>query len=259
MIEVEGYLCSKWNVTIADTSHAFYRIPPAVPASFYPSLMAGCRLWLDAADVGTITATGSSVTSWRDKSGFGFTITFAANPTTGTTQQNGNNVLVFAASRGSNLNCIINAAEHTLIAVHKPSAADSNTNLFRFQTGVASPYVVFPYYSSSTARGWVTSVDGAALSNTGAGLPEGSPTSSYSLITAAITSGSQEIFRNGSRVASATEALTTSNMPGLTIGATTTGTEPYGGNVGELIIYNTKLSAFQRQLVEGYLVKKWGL
>lgn len=259
MREVEGYLCWKWGVTVADASHAYVRVPPAVSTVFHPPMFPGCVLWADAADPTTLTASGSSVTAWTDKSGNGNTLSFAVSPTTGSVFQNGNNTLTFAASLGSNSNCIINAANHTLIAVHRPSTVDSNTSLFRFQTGTANPYVVFPYYSSATSRGWVTSVDGAALSNTGAGLPEGSSTSTYTMVMACIASASQEVFSNGVRVASNTQALTTSNMPFLTLGATTTGTEPYGGNVGELIVYNYKLSETQRMILEGYLAKKWNL
>lgn len=259
MRNVEGYLCQKWSVSFADVSHAFVKVPPTVPASFLPSLIPGCIGWFDAADLSTITATGSSVTSWRDKSGLGNTMTFTSSPTTGVSVQNGNNIVTFAGGYGTAATCVVNAENHTLFAVHKPSAAASNTSLFRFQTGTASPYVVFPYYSAATARGWVTSVDGATLSNTGAGLPESSSTTSFTLISACIASASQEVFSNGVLVASNTQILTTTTTPALTVGATTTGTEPYGGGVGELLVYNSKLSTAQRQLVEGYLAKKWAV
>jgi hypothetical protein len=256
---VEGYLCQKWGVGIADVSHPYVKFPPMVSRRFTPSATLGAALWLDAADVSTLTLTGSSVTAWADKSDARANITFTVSPTTGGTTQNGNNVLTFAGARGSNAGLTINAADHTLVAVHKPSTAASNTSLFRFQTGTASPYVVFPYYSSATARGWVTSVDGTALSNTGAGLPEGSSTSAYTMVMACIASASQEVFSNGVLVAQNTQTLTTSNMPFLTIGATTTGTEPYGGTVGELLVFNAKLQPQQRYALEGYLAVKWGI
>jgi len=258
MRQVEGYLCQKWNVTTADTSHAYSKFPPTVPARFTPDLLPGCILWLDAADTTTLVTSGSSVTTWNDKSSNAFNVSFAVSPTTGTQTLNGNNVLVFAGARGSNLNCIVSADTHTLIAVHQPSATASNTSLFRFQTGTANPYVVFPYYSTSN-QGYVTSADGATLSNTGAGLPDASPTTKYSLLTASISNCNLQVFRDGALVASNTATLTVTTLPGLTVGATTTGTEPYGGNVAELLVFNAKLSPAHQQLVEGYLAKKWNL
>ena len=259
MRRVEGYLCWKWNATIGDVSHAYRRFSPSLTSSFNPSsMLPGCSLWLDAADIGTLTTTGSVVTSWRDKSGRGFNVSFPTGPTTGTAVQNGNNVLAFSSSLGSNLSCLIPADDHTLIAVHRPSAVESNTSLFRFQSGTAIPYVVFPYYGGGTARGWVTSQGDATLDISGAGLPEGSSTSSYTMVMACIASASQEVFSNGILVASNTQVLTTSNIS-LRIGATSTGTQFYGGNVGELLMFRTKLLTPQRQLLEGYLAGKWGV
>ena len=257
MRQVEGYLCQKWNV-VADASHAYVRVPPMVPLFNMPNMLPGCILWLDAADPTTLVTSGSSVTTWNDKSPRAFNVSFSVGPTTGTQTQNGNNVLVFSGSRGSNLNCVISSDTHTLIAVHRPSDVASNTSLFRFQTGTASPYVVFPYYATSN-RGYVTSANGATLSNTGAGLPDASPTSSYTLLGASISNSNLQVFSNGALVASSTSALTVGLLPGLTIGATTTGTEPYGGNVAELLVFNAQLSTGQRQILEGYLAKKWNI
>ena len=263
MRRVEGYLCWKWGVTFADVSHAYVRFPPSTPTSFNPARLAGCQLWLDAADTSTITATGSSVTSWRDKSGLGNTLTFGASATTGTTFQNGNNVLVFSSSAGSNATCVLNTAHHTLFAVHRPDSIQSgNTGLIRFQTAPAtSPYIIFPYSDAgSVNRGYVTSADGVTLSNTGAGLPDGSPSTSYSIVTAAVASASLEVFRTGSLVASSAQALTATDLSfGVSIGNARSGSVFYSGAVGEVILYNAKLSLQQRQLVEGYLAKKWAV
>ena len=65
---------------------------PWSPLSLQP------KLWLDASDTTTITDSGGAVSEWRDKSGNGYAFTQAtggAQPTTGTTTQNGLNVLAF--------------------------------------------------------------------------------------------------------------------------------------------------------------------
>ena len=79
------------------------------------------------------------------------------------------------------------------------------------------------------------------------------------MVMACIASASQEVFSNGILVASNTQTILSSNMPFLTVGATSTGAEPYEGTVGELIVFNTKLATYQRQVLEGYLAAKWGL
>jgi hypothetical protein len=76
---------------------------------------------------------------------------------------------------------------------------------------------------------------------------------------ASISNSNLQVFSNGALVASSTSALTVGLLPGLTIGATTTGTEPYGGNVAELLVFNAQLSTGQRQILEGYLAKKWNI
>lgn len=259
MRRVEGYLLWKWNlVSNAPATHAYARLPPSISAAFTPALLPGCILWLDAADVNTLTTVGSSVTVWRDKSVRGNSLTFTSSPTTGAIQ-NGNNVLTFAGNYGTIPGCTINTACHTLFAVHRPSAASSNTNLFTFMTGASSAtYVLFPYYAT-TSKGYVTSGDGAGLTTSGAGLPDGSPTTSYTLLSAAIASASLEIFSNGVAQASSTQTLTFTNTAPLTVGSTTTGSSSYGGTVGELIVFSGKLTAPQRQCVEGYLAKKWAI
>ena len=255
MRRIEGYLLTKWNVCNAASSHPFQSVPPSFPTSFSPTLISGCRLWLDAADTTTVTATGSAVTSWRDKSGQGNTLTFAASATTGTTTQAGNNVLVFASSYGSNVVCRVDTANHTLFAVHRPTSTSTSTSLFRFQRATATPYVIFPLGT----RGYVTSADGASLTTTGTGLAENSSTTTFTLISAAVASASLEVFSNGVFTAGSTASLTSADTSGIIVGATSTGGSFYDGQVGELIVYAAKLSAPQRQLVEGYLAKKWGL
>jgi hypothetical protein len=63
---------------------------------FSPTQIPGCQLWLDAADTGSITLSGSSVTRWRDKSGSSNNFT----PTSGTPtsiSDNGRTVVNFTS------------------------------------------------------------------------------------------------------------------------------------------------------------------
>jgi hypothetical protein len=63
-----------------------------------PRDIAGCQLWLDASDASTITASGSEVTAWADKSATGSSwtrVSDANGPATGTQTMGGKNVIVF--------------------------------------------------------------------------------------------------------------------------------------------------------------------
>lgn len=75
--------------------------PMSVPVSAYSPwspLALQPKLWLDASDLTTITESSGAVSEWRDKSGNGYAFTQATStsqPTTGSTTQNGLNVLSF--------------------------------------------------------------------------------------------------------------------------------------------------------------------
>ena len=63
---------------------------------FDPRSVPGCSLWLDGADTGSMTLSGSSVTQWRDKSGSSNHFT----PTSGTPTSildNGRSVVNFTS------------------------------------------------------------------------------------------------------------------------------------------------------------------
>jgi hypothetical protein len=66
--QLEGYLAWKWGLrSNLPATHPFRNVPPytrsLLPIDITPSL------WLDAADVSTMTLSGSNVTQWNDKSG----------------------------------------------------------------------------------------------------------------------------------------------------------------------------------------------
>ena len=230
---------------------------------FTPTSINNCTLWLDAADRNTIT--GTTVTSWTDKSGAGNT----ATATSGPSQSTYNNYPVVSFNGTSQFmvsNNTVPRTTHTLIAVHRPAVINANlqgnTSLFRYQA-LSTPYIVFPYMSGLVPRGYITSADGAGAGSIDAGnstLVENSVITSFNLIIAVIQSGSQQIFRNGSLQSSTTLSLSGATSDTLTIGRYTPGlSEYYQGSLGEMIVYPYSLSITQRQQVEGYLAWKWGL
>ena len=63
-----------------------------------PTDILGLQLWLDASDTDTITSSGGAVSQWDDKSGNSNNATQgtgSAQPTTGASTQNGENIIDF--------------------------------------------------------------------------------------------------------------------------------------------------------------------
>lgn len=230
---------------------------------YTPTQVAGdaCTLWLDAADRTTVT--GNPVTAWTDKSGRGFNASATVGPTLGTF--GGLPVLSFnGINQRLTSNNTVPRNTHTLIMVNRPALLNGtnqgNTSLFRYQ--ISSGYVVFPYMNGTTPRGYITSADGTGVGSIdfqNSNLVENSSTSTLSIIFAVIQSGSQEIFRNGTRQSSNTLALATGTSDTLTIGAFGVSSEPYQGDLAEMIVYNRALNTQERQQLEAYLAWKWNL
>jgi hypothetical protein len=72
--QIEGYLAWKWGLnTSIPTTHPHYLLRPYA-RSFQPIDIENCQLWLDAADSSAVTRSGTTLTSWVDKSGYGRTL-----------------------------------------------------------------------------------------------------------------------------------------------------------------------------------------
>ena len=85
--QVEGYLAKKWGISLA--------LPGNTSSNITPTGFPGCVMWLDGADNATITVSGSVVTRWADKSGFGNDASGGVPPTYVPNAVNGCNALFF--------------------------------------------------------------------------------------------------------------------------------------------------------------------
>ena len=214
-----------------------------------------CLLWLDGADTTTITGT-SPVTQWRDKSGGGFN---AASASTGPTYNTSGNYMTFnGSSQYLTTSLTVSANSHCLIAVWNPTTVSAtsqgNTSVFRFQAG---PYIIFPYMSGASPKGYVTSFDGTTINYANSPLLENSVAGQTTIGIANIASNTQAVYRNGGTPTTATATISSGTSDSLTIGVGNN--EYFQGNIYEMIIYSTALSISQRQSIEGYLAQKWGL
>ena len=225
---------------------------------FSPVQVPGCALWLDAADSSSVTLSGSSVTSWRDKSGNGGNAT-ATGTITNPVSINGLKAMSYS---GATSTYFLGAVTNTGSALSTFSVFIMNSTSYAAAriVSLAKP-TVFDYNSTLYAapilrRGTVL---GAYRNNVDATV-NGYTFGTACVVSSIYTGATSTIYLNGT---AGTGLASTGNF-GYTnyeIGGSF-GEESVAnlnGVVGEVILYNGGLSNAQRQQVEGYLAAKWGL
>jgi hypothetical protein len=222
---------------------------------FRPTSIPGCQLWLDAADTTTLSLSGSNVTQWNDKSGNvnnAFVTTSANQPTYA------NNRLTFSGEQYllTPLNSRIEA--QTLFAVVSTSATETSQRAVLGQNGVGlrGGYSFYLATGGSLIQrvhtwGGDPGFNGAVLTRNQVFLYGATVVSS---------TGSGVLYANGSVSASGSVASLASSAFTYIVGAgLAEGGEPLQGTLSELLLWNSVLTTSQRQLIEGYLMHKWGL
>jgi hypothetical protein len=238
-------------------------------------------LWLDAADTATITESGGAVSQWDDKSGNGYNVTQgtgAAQPTTGSTTQNGLNVLSFdggdrmSASTAADWKFLNDGTLYTIFIVG--SVTNSGATFPSFAGTTAGNNLrgidVLIFRSTRAIRHIISgATDASVVNNTSAGgvfeyakffvfmaLSDASNATAASRSTITINGGLD--IRNNS----ASGAISNVDPPSpFTVGGRTNtdGFTRLTGNIAEvLIIKNVLTSPIQKQ-VQSYLFNKWGI
>jgi hypothetical protein len=224
---------------------------------FRPSDLLGLELWLDASDASTITSSGSpaTVSQWDDKSGNGRNVTqgTAANqPTTGSTTQNGLNVLVFDGSNDSlaSANGALQLADLTAFCVARSQTASRTICGVSHATTHSSPFWRWVFYHAG-ANTLTVQINGVARAGFGAIYTVTGRL--FVLDTAAGDSWVNTSFNNDAVGATNTYP----NSTPFFVGANASNGEVLNGHVGEIVVYGRSLSADERALVTGYLQQKW--
>jgi hypothetical protein len=239
-------------------------------SGFDPRSIAGCQLWLDAADsraTGTST-NNATVSTWLDKSANAYSGTSSGSPTLVTGSQNGLPCVNFVAASSQYFNfgniIPLTTAGITVFVVGKTTfGASSQTLITKSRyAGLNSRWGLL--YESSNLEFLIDVTGSGALATGSATTYSGV----FSLFGGAWSSSTAYLYVNGTQrgsvSASGTPAASTDS---LFVGAypSTTGSTPptsglyYNGTIGEIIVYNTRLLISDRQAVEGYLAWKWGI
>jgi hypothetical protein len=268
--QVEGYLAHKWGLTPTYASNTPLTIP-------------GCQLWLDAADSSTITLSTTKVTQWNDKSGNGYNFTQSTSgnqPTYSSASLNSLNTITFTSANSTYLlgtasTNFIGTNSLSVYGIFKTNNSTSGSSVFsKALYGYAAGRILYGYRDPGTPATIVGGIGVASGPN------------AYTDISDTYTAGSWRVFgfvsdrsgwtnttyQNGTSIGSTTiTADTTTNLTNafpMLVGAYNNSSGDANppqagyyldGGVGELLVFNSALTTSQRQQVEGYLARKWGI
>ena len=254
-VDTGGSTIIDYNVTSRASGYATRQTTSSV---FKPSAISGLFLWLDAADATTLTySSGTLVSQWNDKSGNNrhfAQATVSNQPVLTVGAINGVNALRFGSEsslRNLTMNFNINAA-YTIFAIGKVNQdqgghscllkAGTVNNTLLFLGRLGKNFATF----TGTATGW---------NDINANSPA-SETFLPSIMCMTVNGSVLTPYFNGT--AMTTKTGTTASFTGMILGMQAD-TQPWIGDIAEVIIYGGALSTSDRQKIEGYLAWKWGL
>jgi hypothetical protein len=301
--QVEGYLAWKWGLQgDLPASHPFKNSPilgvnvPPVPvlppqirsASWIPTLVTGCQLWLDATDInanGTSVADGSLITTWRDKSGSSRNFSGGVSPSYISNGLNKKGVVRYTTGKY--------LLSGSVALYSSPSSGGSFFFLFQTTNNEGQKFLLTyqnqvsgVYCQTETEIGIDT---GNTIGSGNFGVHRGcsfaaiAPSTTIAnstfyimgllLLTTGNTPSNVNIFQNGNSLTVSNDQIgfynagsypSANNSRSLVLGARSLVGNPspdayFTGDIAEVIWYNGPLSIVQRQQVEGYLAWKWGL
>jgi hypothetical protein len=250
--QLEGYLAWKWGAQGSlPTTHPYSKVLPSTPL-FTPTALAGCALWLDAADTTTLTLSGSSVTQWRDKSGNANHATGTVAPTYDATTRN----VLF---NGSSQYCTLpngaypfgNTPYSIFVVAYTRNAANPQWVLAGGTTTTNQAIGLLFYTTNAVWHSWWVNeyrVDNSIVNNTPAVI-----NISYSTTRSIIINGGTASINTPGAVRA------NPNTPNYIGRRPDSAVEFFNGGMAECIIFTSELPTAQRQQVEGYLAWKWGL
>ena len=260
------------------------RMPITLGKIFSPLDIAGCVCWLDAADAGSVTTSGSNITSWTDKSGTGNSVSASSNwptyNTSGASQLNGQNTISFVATTSSSGQTLLGTwagaamtSGVTVFAVSKPDvppATNNNGMIVRLAAASgneAATLMVAGATSSLAAKGTLF------LDSNPSGVDlETYPTTNLNANTWRINMGQVSVsaptatgtlYSNNVLIAGPSSATGSySTCVGSTLYAVcsdTVGTNFISSVIAEIIYYSSAINSTDYTSVANYLSSKWNL
>lgn len=249
---------------------------------FQPSQIAGLNLWLDAADVNTLSIQSGNVVSWRDKSPSNTLARAAALGAAGLPRYDTSlrSVIFNGSGYFSNTTLSYTLSSRSVFMVCSQTTS-STTGFEGFLVFVNPTSANLDYDNQNavvyTGRGVNVQQNcsysvyyfqtGNPPTNTGdyvINYLTSTTPSPLAIYADMYASQSGTLFVNGTSVGTDTSVTIPGTSTGYILGArkpgtSTTPTNPLFGNIYEIITYPSLLNPTQRQQVEGYLAWKWNL
>ena len=273
---IEGYLAWKWGLVANLPSDHPYKINPQyagppfpnVPrvlnmtntGAFNPLAIAGCQLWIDAADPAGSVLSGTTVTQLRDKSGNSYNSTLATGTVTyQATSFNGLPTFYLNGTGGFRGPTSITGTTLTAFCVGNGGVASGfNTRFFALGTPTLTSYqnatTCEPFLRSGSGTENITSYRNNAYQSAASYV-----LGTNFLATAMYTGASNIMYLNG------TGQPPVTSSGSFAISQYGFGCEAKNGNaamtglISEIILYDSALTTEEQQQVERYLAWKWGL
>jgi len=217
---------------------------------FNPKKISDLQLWLDASQLGL--ADGDSVSSWTDlsnKNRHATQATAAKKPVFKTNIQNGNPVVRFDGTD----DWMSTAAWGDLL--------QPNTIFIVAKIPIAASKIILDGVDSTKRHQFSTGITENTLiqfAGTSATITQLGIRGNWAIASLAYNSPLSNAYING--VLTNTGNLSTNVLSGLTLGGHPTIDDYHPStDMGEIIVYNKILTVTERQRIELYLSRKWGV
>ncbi len=239
------------------------------PTSFSPTNISGLSLWFDPSDASTlyqnsslttpVSADGQVVSGMADKSGNGFYATSTNGPNYKTNIVNGRSILRFNGSQWIN-----NVSYPFPNTAYSDFAIGYLTTYYSGGGGYQRLLQAYPdgIFFLGTLNSVVATFTGVGGWNGGvaANSPSYNWLGSWYLVEMQLSGSTLYPYvtgnAQGTKGTSSTSSFTNLNIGGAN-GAYSG--QPWYGDIGEILVFNSYLSDSNRQIIEGYLAWKWGI
>jgi Glycine rich protein len=274
--QVEGYLAQKWGIKQSlplghpGLRQLFYptqKLPLAfpfislnLPTPILPTAITNCLLWLDGADSSTMGLSGSTMTSWTDKSGGARNPTVYGTPTW-VTGINGKNAVYLSNAPYFQGALTLSSSNYTCFSVASTTRALPNSSvdmrLVSFTSNTGTDFGQVGTCIGLFVQGSSTSIETYRVGSIG----KKAITQNTGFLAVSEYDGTNGYLWADGLVDSPTGKPSSGNFSinRYTIGNRGDNSgELWQGYVGEVIVYSRALSVAERQSVESYLSTKWG-
>lgn len=231
-------------------------------AVFSPTNIAGLKVWFKA-DAGAGTNDGDAVGTWTDQSASANNVTqstVANKPTYKTAIKNGLPIVRFDGTNDSLTSATgLPQGDFTLVIVGRLTTIGSDRSIFAW--GVRSNGEARQFHSRNTDVrafiGYIADVNAStnwSVNTWYVWTIVGTNVPSAGSASATITHRT-----NGTSDGSGTASLAAFTSNSLVVGANTSGTEFWAGDIAEILQYDSALSGANIDLLETYINNKWAV